>query len=191
MGATIIQSMSNHVSSVYAERYRGFTLNPAGMRVAQHQADPTSSVILCIMVLELLSIQTYQWAVTRWKPLIALLLLLSWTTCALHCHAEMLSTSEAASCCDEHGGKSNPWPTQQSGHCICSVLFSESFAPRTHAEVLPQPNVTMIVPVVLAPTGDSLPVEHVQMNRGAPALLRAWQFLCRVVASPRAPAVAI
>jgi len=72
-----------------------------------------------------------------------------------------------------------------------SVLFSKSFAPRTHAEVLPQPNVTMIVPVVLAPTGDSLPVERVQMNRGAPALLKAWQFLCRVVASPRAPAVAI
>jgi len=49
----------------------------------------------------------------------------------------------------------------------------------------------MIVPVVLAPTGDSLPVEHVQMNYGAPAPSRVWQFFCRVVASPRAPAVAI
>ena len=38
-----------------------------------------------------------------------------------------------------------------------SVLFSKSFAPRTHAEVLPQPNVTMIVPIVIAPTGGFLP----------------------------------
>jgi len=46
-----------------------------------------------------------------------------------------------------------------------SVLFSKSFAPRTHAEVLPQPNVTMIVPIVIAPTGDFLPA-------GAPRFLR-------------------
>lgn len=133
---------------------------------------------------------SYSSPVNRLKPLVALIVLALWASCAVRCElANLVSVSETA-CCDSATDQSPETPAPvHHNQCVCSWAMSCGYI--AQRAIVPQP-LLVSLPLFTPPTEFIAPqpvAPATALVLSPPELLASWQFFQRMALSPRDPSI--